>query len=130
MTTKYNKPPSYRIAWPLYREYWDAMTIKPHRAGEFRGFLNRAMAGKDRYVSLEQRSAKGKPNGVPWWLCAITAERQSGQNWSRSLAQGDRWDRKSVNVPRGRGPKCWPTNCSVSLLAISPRTMVRDAARH
>jgi lysozyme family protein len=96
------KAPTYRIKWPVYAEQWDRMKIKASRRKELDGFVSNAIAGKDRYVSLEKRT------GVPWWLCAIIAERESGQDWSRSLAQGDRWNRKSVNVPRGRGPfKSW-----------------------
>jgi lysozyme family protein len=80
------------------------MEIKPGRRKEFDGFLRRALAGKTRYQALEERTGRGKPNGVPWWWSAITAERESTQNWERSLAQGDRWDRVSRNEPRGRGP--------------------------
>src|SRR5262249_47251576 len=46
--------------------------------------------------------------GVPWWVIAVIHERESGQKWDRSIAQGDPWNKKSVNVPRGRGPfKSW-----------------------
>lgn len=43
---------------------------------------------------------------VPWWFIATTKEMEAGPDtgFLRSIAQGDRWDRKSVNVPRGRGP--------------------------
>lgn len=42
--------------------------------------------------------------GIPmvWMICSF--ERESGMDFSRSPAQGDRWDRVSVNVPRGAGP--------------------------
>lgn len=39
---------------------------------------------------------------IVWMLCSF--ERESGMDFTRSPAQGDRWDRKSVNVPRGVGP--------------------------
>lgn len=42
--------------------------------------------------------------GIPIVVQATICERESGSNFSRSPAQGDRWDRVSVNVPRGRGP--------------------------
>jgi len=50
--------------------------------------------------------------GVPrlWGLASF--ERESGSDYSRSPAQGDRWDRVSVNVPRGLGPyRCWGDAC-------------------
>ncbi len=90
--------PLYRSKWPVYARQWDAMEIKPSREAEIADFARRALAGKARYQRVEAKT------GVPWWLIALLAERESGQDWSRSLAQGDRWDRKSVNVPRGRGP--------------------------
>jgi lysozyme family protein len=42
--------------------------------------------------------------GIPmvWMICSF--ERESGLDFTRSPAQGDRWDRVSVNVPRGVGP--------------------------
>jgi lysozyme family protein len=42
--------------------------------------------------------------GIPmvWMICSF--ERESGMDFTRSPAQGDRWDHISVNVPRGVGP--------------------------
>lgn len=42
--------------------------------------------------------------GIPmvWMICSF--ERESGLDFRTSPAQGDRWDRVSVNVPRGAGP--------------------------
>jgi lysozyme family protein len=58
--------------------------------------------------------------GVPWPMIAVIHERECSQDWTRSLAQGDPWDRISVHIPAGRGPfKCWEdaavdalTNCA------------------
>jgi lysozyme family protein len=50
--------------------------------------------------------------GVPrlWGLASF--ERESGSDYSRSPAQGDRWDHVSVNVPRGLGPyRSWGEAC-------------------
>src|SRR5260370_5837990 len=50
--------------------------------------------------------------GVPrlWGLASF--ERESGSDYSRSPAQGDRWDRVSVDVPRGLGPYAdWGAAC-------------------
>lgn len=42
--------------------------------------------------------------GIPmvWMICSF--DRESGLDFHTSPAQGDRWDRVSVNVPRGVGP--------------------------
>jgi lysozyme family protein len=42
--------------------------------------------------------------GVPEAWMAASFEREGSSNFLCSPAQGDRWDRVSVNVPRGRGP--------------------------
>lgn len=39
---------------------------------------------------------------IVWMVCSF--ERESGMDFTRSPAQGDRWDRISKNVPRGVGP--------------------------
>ena len=41
---------------------------------------------------------------VPWAVIAIIHERECSQDWTRSLAQGDPWNRVSMHVPAGRGP--------------------------
>lgn len=56
------------------------------------------VAAKRRYQAVEVRT------GVPWSAIAVIHERESSQNWGRSLAQGDPWDRVSTHVPAGRGP--------------------------
>ncbi|WP_434886395.1 hypothetical protein [Bradyrhizobium oligotrophicum] len=58
----------------------------------------RLMTAKSRYQAVTKRT------GVPWPIIAVIHERESSQSWSRSLAQGDPWDRVSVHVPAGRGP--------------------------
>jgi lysozyme family protein len=56
------------------------------------------VAAKPRYQKVEAAT------GVPWAVIAVIHERESSQNWGRSLAQGDPWDRVSIHVPAGRGP--------------------------
>jgi lysozyme family protein len=85
--------PSYRNKWPVYQHEWDTMQIKPGRGKELAGFVKRAMAGKVRYQEVEAETY------VLWWIIAIIAERESGQDFSRSLVQGDHWNRRSSNEP-------------------------------
>jgi lysozyme family protein len=51
-----------------------------------------------------QYGAVPQKTGIPLLFIAPSFEREASSNFSRSPAQGDRWDRPSVNVPRGRGP--------------------------
>jgi len=55
-------------------------------------------AAKVRYQAVS------RDTGVPWPVIAVIHERECSQDWMRSLAQGDRWDRVSIHVPAGRGP--------------------------
>lgn len=45
-----------------------------------------------------------RQTAVPWFVIAVIHEREASQNWAASIAQGDRWDRVSTHVPKGRGP--------------------------
>lgn len=56
------------------------------------------VGAKKRYQAVEAKT------GVPWFVIAVIHERESSQNWGRSLAQGDPWNKVSVRVPAGRGP--------------------------
>jgi lysozyme family protein len=59
-------------------------------------------AARSRYQAVSAKT------GVPWPLIAVIHDRESSQDWTKSLAQGDRWDTISVHVPAGRGPfKSW-----------------------
>ncbi|MEH2491843.1 lysozyme family protein [Bradyrhizobium sp. AZCC 2230] len=82
------------------------------RAPEFAPVAHR-LAGalaKSRYQAVSART------GVPCRCIAVVHERECSQSWYRPLAQRDRWDRKSVSVPAGRGPfKSWE-DCAVDAL--------------
>ncbi len=75
-------------------ERWDKATL----TDEFGPAARRLVAAKARYHAIAKRT------GVPWAIIAVIHERESSQNWSRSLAQGDPWNQVSVHVPAGRGP--------------------------
>jgi lysozyme family protein len=68
------------------------------RGPEFVAPATKAVANKSRYQSIETRT------GVSWLFIAVSHYRESSQNFSRSLAQGDPWNKVSVHVPAGRGP--------------------------
>jgi lysozyme family protein len=57
-----------------------------------------ASDAKERYQAVSAKT------GVPWAAIAVIHERESSQDWTGSLAQGDPWNRVSVHVPAGRGP--------------------------
>ena len=74
-----------------------------------------APAARARYRSVSART------DVPWAVIAVIHERESSQDWTRSLAQGDRWDRMSVHTPAGRGPfKSWEEAAIDALVNCAP----------
>src|SRR5581483_10905752 len=81
---------------------WTAMKILPQYLPALDRTAAKLVADKERYLSLERRTT------VPALVTMTIAERESGADPRMSLAQGDRWDRVSVHVPKGRGPfKSW-----------------------
>lgn len=85
------------------------------RGPEFTPVAKRLFAAKERYVAVE------KLTGVPWFFIAVTHQRESSQNWSRSLAQGDPWNEVSTHVPAGRGPfKSWEEAAVDALVNCAP----------
>jgi lysozyme family protein len=70
---------------------------------------------KARYLAVQART------GVPWFVIAVIHERECSQDWTGSLAQGDPWNRVSVNVPSGRGPfKSWEDAAVDALVNCPP----------
>jgi len=83
----------------------------------FTGVAKRLIASepKARYQAVSVKT------GVPWPFLAVAHERESSQDWNRSLAQGDPWSRVSVHVPAGRGPfRSWGDAAIDALVNCSP----------
>src|SRR3954447_14071144 len=73
---------------------WEAVKL----TSDFSAIARNLAYARQRYKKVEATT------GVPWPVIAVIHERESSQSWSRSLAQGDPWDRVSVHVPARRGP--------------------------
>jgi lysozyme family protein len=74
-----------------------------------------SLAAKQRYQAVSAKT------GVPWEFIAVAHERESSQDWTASLAQGDPWNRVSVHVPTGRGPfKSWEDAAVDALVNCAP----------
>ena len=83
----------YSLKWPVYAKQWDSMVIKPGRRREFENIAHHFIALKYRYTPIEART------GVPWYMVALIHMRESNNDFSKSLAQGDPWDRRSTHIP-------------------------------
>jgi lysozyme family protein len=71
------------------------------REAEFMRPAKVAVANKGRYLSIARQA--GMPD-IAWVFIAVSHYRESSQDFSKSLAQGDPWNQVSHNVPAGRGP--------------------------
>lgn len=71
------------------------------REPEFMRPAKVAVANKGRYLAIAR--AAGMPD-IAWVFIAVSHYRESSQDFSKSLAQGDPWNRVSTHVPAGRGP--------------------------
>jgi lysozyme family protein len=70
---------------------------------------------KNRYQAVEART------GVPWAVVAVIHERESSQNFSTQLGQGDPLNQVSVHKPAGRGPfSTWEEGAYDALVLCPP----------
>jgi lysozyme family protein len=80
-----------------------------------------APAAKARYQGVSAKTA------VPWFVIAVIHERESSQDWTRSLAQGDPWNKLSVHAPAGRGPfQSWE-EAAIDALVVCPPHAARNS---
>lgn len=84
------------------------------RGPEFAPVAKRLVAAKTRYQAVSLKT------GVPWVVIAVIHQRESSQNFTRSLAQGDPWNAVSVHVPAGRGPFASWEAAAIDALAVCP----------
>ncbi len=81
----------------------------------FDSIAQRLVNAKPRYQSVSRQT------GVPWPIIAVIHMRESSQDWTRSLAQGDPWNRVSTHVPAGRGPfDSWESAAVDALVKCAP----------
>ncbi len=78
----------------------DLAILEVTKPKEVDAIARRLMSGN----AIPQYSAVQHQLGIPIPVQASICERESSGDFSRSPAQGDRWDKVSVNVPRGHGP--------------------------
>jgi lysozyme family protein len=96
---------------------WSAMHILPERKPLFMRAAKRLVAptAKARYQFVSRQT------GVPWYVIAVIHEREASQDWNANIAQGDRFDRVSIHVPKGRGPfSTWEAAACDALRSCAP----------
>ena len=101
------------------RRWAIAKILKP---GTFKAVASHLVApvAKQRYQAVSAKLAS-MDSTVPWPFIAVAHERESSQDWTASLAQGDPWNRVSVHVPAGRGPfRSWEEAAIDAVVNCSP----------
>jgi lysozyme family protein len=96
---------------------WNNCHIPAEKGSAFKAVSDRLTApeAKARYEAVE------KQTGVPWWFIAVVHEREASQKWNTQLGQGDPLNKKSVHVPKGRGPfKTWEEGAVDALVNCAP----------
>jgi lysozyme family protein len=110
----------YISKWPVYAHEWDHMILKSGRASEFKSYAQYAIAYKDQYLAIE------KVTGVTWPHVAVLHRRESDADFNTYLGNGDPLNRKTVHVPRGRGPFKNFVDGAVDALRLDGLTTVQD----
>lgn len=83
----------------LNAKRWSAAKLT--RRTEFLKYAKVAVANKGRYISICNRSGMDE---IAWVFVAVSHYRESTQNFSTNLGQGDPLQWKTTHVPAGRGP--------------------------
>src|SRR5438132_11502659 len=90
--------PTFRQLKDEYAALWHSMIVKPDKLAALDRIARKLIAGKPRYQSVAGKT------GVPWAAIALIHQMECGGDWTLNIAQGDPWNRRSVHVPKGRGP--------------------------
>ena len=109
---------------------WNATTAKGYaalfararvtRQAAARAAAERILAKRTEYASVQART------GVPWWFIGLLHMRESGQDFSTYLGNGQRLAHKTTLVPAGRGPFATFEDGAVDALTIQGFTKVAD----
>lgn len=81
-----------------YHSLWAKCTIRPECVLTVNSIVTRILAHKQDYLAVEQATH------VPWFFMACLHSRESDLDFNTYLGNGDPLDRKTTDVPAGRGP--------------------------
>ena len=89
-----------QIIVPEYEALFASVQIVPSRLAEVNETCERIL----RHFDAGDYGTVADETGIPFLLIGPSFERESGTDFTRSPAQGDRWNQVSRDVPRGLGP--------------------------
>lgn len=82
----------------LNEQRWRNCHVPANKGPAFKSVADRIVANKTIYQEIE------KETGVPWWFIGVIHYRESNLDMKTNIANGQRFDRKTTIVPKGRGP--------------------------
>lgn len=91
---------SFETLAPEYAAYLSRMAVTASKTGQIDAAAKKIL----RPENIDVYSAAVEGTAIPPAFIGVLELRESNCDPSRALGQGDRWDRVSVNVPRGKGP--------------------------
>lgn len=77
---------------------WQNCKIPADKGPAFQKIADHIKANKAIYQEIE------KETSVPWWFIGMVHYREADFNMNANIANGQRFDRKTTIVPKGRGP--------------------------
>jgi lysozyme family protein len=90
----------YEALAPEYAAYLAHMTVTPSKTGQIDAAAKKILLPQN----LDVYMAATEGTAIPPAFIGGLELREDNCDPTRALGQGDRWDRVSVNVPRGQGP--------------------------
>src|SRR5262245_13250011 len=94
-----NKPYKYSEQWPIIAKRLNRCKLLPDRKKEMLQMAKQHLEHKATYQEIESKT------GVPWYMTAALHRREN-YSFDCYLGNGQKLNKKTTIVPKGRGPWC------------------------
>lgn len=88
--------PTFLSLKKQYGDLWRTLEIKPDWRSKLDSAANRIIVNKPAYLRVQAET------GVPWWWVGVVHMRESNNNFSTHLHNGDSLKARTWRVPKGR----------------------------
>ncbi len=106
----------------LNKKRWDACRIPADKGPAFKAVAERLSAPEAR----KRYDAVSKATRVPWWFIAVVHQREASQKWDTFLGNGQKLNKKTTIIPKGRGPFATWEEGAVDALVNCPPYAARN----
>lgn len=102
------------------KERWDGMHVSAAKGPLFKAVADRLIFHKPRYEAVS-KALKEKGYDIPWEFIAVAHNRESNGDFTTYLGNGQKLNKKTTIVPKGRGPfDTWEEGAIDALLYAPP----------